>query len=171
MARELQRIQEEEAAAFEERVKQVAQRKREEERRNAKKGAKAKAKSRVWLGEHDDFAKARSSMKEFARCIWYAHEKDVRVVVRRHALKINTLSLEHDHGTSGLEHDHGTSGRPRPSSSPPCSSRPWRLRRSCALTARARSPAWSPATSPGNDEAGPKLTKKTDEIVSSRPRS
>jgi hypothetical protein len=34
-----------------------------------------------------------------------------------------------------------------------------------------RSPAWSPATSPGNDEAGPKLTKKTDEIVSSRPRS
>ena len=92
-------------------------------------------------------------------------------VVRRHALKINTLSLEHDHGTSGLEHDHGTSGRPRPSSSPPCSSRPWRLRRSCALTARARSPAWSPATSPGNDEAGPKLTKKTDEIVSSRPRS
>lgn len=95
MARELQRIQEEqeerelqqvkkrkeeeEYAAYmcAERAKQVAQRKREEERRNAKK--EAKAKSRVWLGECDDFAKARCSMKELARCIWYAQERDVRV--------------------------------------------------------------------------------------------
>ena len=79
VARELQRIQ-----AFEE---QVAQRKREEERRKTKKEAKAKAKSRVWLGEHDDFAKARNSMKELARCIWYAQEKDVRVDGAPHPLR------------------------------------------------------------------------------------
>ena len=122
VARELQRIQEEEAAAFEERVKQearelqqikkrkeeeeyaaymyaervkqVAQRKREEERRNAKKEAKAKSKSRVWLGEHDDFAKARSSMKEFARCIWYAHERDVRVDDVPHMLRAIDIDVQ-----------------------------------------------------------------------------
>lgn len=110
MARELQRIQEEqeerelqqvkkrkeeeEYAAYmcAERAKQVAQRKREEERRNAKK--EAKAKSRVWLGECDDFAKARCSMKELARCIWYAHERDVRVDGAPHLLRAIDIDVQ-----------------------------------------------------------------------------
>ena len=122
VARQLQRIQEEEEAAFEERVKkearelqqakkrkeeeeyaaymyaervkQVALRKREVEQRNAKKEAKAKARARVWLGEHDDFAKARSSMKEFARCIWYAHERDVRVDDVPHMLRAIDIDVQ-----------------------------------------------------------------------------
>ena len=111
VARELQRIQEEEHAALQQakkrkeedeytaymhtmRVKQVEQRKREEEWRNARKEAKAKAKSRAWLGEHDDFAKARSSMKEFARCIWYAHGKDVRVDDAPHPLRALDIDVQ-----------------------------------------------------------------------------
>ena len=100
VARELQqaekRREEEEYAAYmyAERVKQAAQRKREEERRSAKKEAKKKAKSRVWLGEHDDFAKARSSMKELARCIWYAHGKDVRVEGAPHMLRVLDIDVQ-----------------------------------------------------------------------------
>ena len=100
VARELQQVkkrkEEEEYAAYmcAERAKQVAQRKREEERRNAKKEEKAKAKSRVWLGECDDFAKARCSMKELARCIWYAHEKDVRVDGVPHLLRALDIDVQ-----------------------------------------------------------------------------
>jgi hypothetical protein len=68
---ELRQIQRREEEAHAERVKQVTRRKsEEEERRNAKK--RARNTWRTWLGEHDDFAKARDGMKEFARGIWRA---------------------------------------------------------------------------------------------------
>jgi len=73
-------------------VKQVARRKsEEEERRNAKK--KARNTWRTWLGEHDDFAKARDGMKEFARGIWRAH-KDVREDVEPHLLSMLDVDIQ-----------------------------------------------------------------------------
>jgi hypothetical protein len=57
--------------------------------RNAKK--RARNTWRTWLGEHDDFAKARDGMKEFARGIWRAH-KDVREDVGPHLLSMLNVS-------------------------------------------------------------------------------
>jgi hypothetical protein len=89
---ELRQIQRREEEAHAERVKQVARRKsEEEERRNAKKGERGTW--RTWLGEHDDFAKARDGMKEFARGIWRAH-KDVREDVEPHLLSMLDVDIQ-----------------------------------------------------------------------------
>jgi histone acetyltransferase (RNA polymerase elongator complex component) len=87
---ELRQIQRREEEAHAERVKQVTRRKsEEEERRNAKK--RARNTWRTWLGEHDDFAKARDGLQEFARGIWRAH-KDVREDVGPHLLSMLNVS-------------------------------------------------------------------------------
>jgi hypothetical protein len=89
---ELRQIQRREEEAHAERVKQVARRKSEEdERHNATR--RARNTSRTWLGEHDDFAKARDGMKEFARGIWRAH-KDVREDVRPHLLSMLDVDIQ-----------------------------------------------------------------------------
>ena len=90
---ELRQIQRRKEEAHAERVKQMARRKsEEEERRNATK--RERNTWRTWLGEHDDFAKARGGMKEFARGIWRAH-KDVREGVEPHLLSmLNVVDIQ-----------------------------------------------------------------------------
>jgi hypothetical protein len=92
VAHELRQIQRREEEAHAERVKQVARRKSEEEERR---GAKKRERNtwRTWLGEHDDFAKAREGMKEFARGIWRAH-KDVREDVGPHLLSMLNVDIQ-----------------------------------------------------------------------------
>ena len=89
---ELRQIQRREEEAHAERVKQVARRKsEEEERRKAKK--RVRNTWRTWLGEHDDFAKARDGMKTFARGIWRAH-KGVREDVGPHLLSMLNVDIQ-----------------------------------------------------------------------------